>query len=303
MQGKSRSAPWKTQMDPDGARKLFAKVLADDEIKDGESKGLVLIIDSRILSNDAWNALRSDLETAKGLGALFKGGTKELKTGDKELDRFLDAFALTAKIQFWSPGTKHQYFPVHYEVIRQAVAAGAAAPQGTQGFMRVIKVMDNELSKKLKVGLKAQYYPAENAFVLFYNDDTTVVHESTHAIQDLFDLASDRRFIEADGYIAQGAAQHARGGKFPSQPAIMQKMAVAGPMVVDGKATQGNKDWIKAYNEVVAEVEKDRSLTQGEDPMGVMDMKEKTGPNEKDIMLAALKHIAGKPSSPPAKKP
>lgn len=293
----------KTTMDDAGARQLFAKVLDDDVIMDAESKGLVMIIDSGVLSKGAIKALSADLQTAKALNALVKGGVKELKTGDQELNQFYDAFALTAKIQFWSPGTKHQYLPVHYEVIRQAVVAGAAAPPGTKGFMRVFQVQDNQLSKKLKGGLKATYLWDDNVFLLFYGDKTVVVHESTHAIQDLFDLAADRRFIEADGYIAQGAAQYAQGGPFLSQAGIIQKMAVAAPLVIDGKATQGNKNWITAYNDVLAEVEKDRSLTQGQDPKGLVDMKEKSGPNEKDVMLAALKYIAGKPSSPPAKKP
>src|SRR4051794_34585312 len=83
----------KTTMDPAGVRKLFAKVLADDVIMDGESQGLVLIIDSGILSDDAKKALTDEMNKGKAVEALVKGGVKELKTGDQELNQFFDAFA------------------------------------------------------------------------------------------------------------------------------------------------------------------------------------------------------------------
>ena len=74
----------------------------------------------------------------------------------------------------------------------------------------------------------------------------TVVHEATHAIRDWRDVRTRTHFNEADAYIAANTTLDE-----PFDGALQTAAFRASRFVIERKAQPGNKDWQKAYENVV----------------------------------------------------
>jgi hypothetical protein len=92
-----------------------------------------------------------------------------------------------------------------------------------------------------------------NEFVDPIQRKVTIVHEVTHAIQDWEDVASLLHDEEADAHIAETVAHHSLQGTFPTSDRVLFKdeAAAAARFVIAKQADQSNKDWIKAYQDLV----------------------------------------------------
>lgn len=159
---------------------------------------------------------------------------------DDELTPIYHALAIGAHISFTSPGTKIAYAPHDYMATVQLIK---------QDKIMVFKAEMSDLT--IFTQKDGEYRSNLNMLIIYSKIDSdaftqTVVHESTHAIQDWRDVTTRRRFIEADGYIAGSTTVDE-----PFDGELQLAAFKASRFVNERKALSGNKDWQKAYENVV----------------------------------------------------
>ncbi|MGA2648535.1 MAG: hypothetical protein ABSF15_27955 [Candidatus Sulfotelmatobacter sp.] len=159
---------------------------------------------------------------------------------DDELSPINNALAIASHISFTSPGTKITYAPHDYMAIAQLVK------------QRKIMVFQAEMSD-LSMFTKndGEYRSDFNMLIIYRKLDSdaftaTVVHEATHAIRDWRDVRTRTHFNEADAYIAANTTLDE-----PFDGALQTAAFRASRFVIERKAQPGNKDWQKAYENVV----------------------------------------------------
>jgi hypothetical protein len=151
------------------------------------------------------------------------------------------SLATASKISFASPGTKINYAPHDYMAIADLIQR-----QKNNGF-------PGSDGRSIRPDQGCGEYLSDFNMIFVYDKldnlafASTIVHECTHAIQDWLDLAMQRRFAEADAYIAGSA----RLGTQQFEGDLSDAAFRAPRFVIDRKAQSGNKDWQKAYDQVV----------------------------------------------------
>src|SRR5262249_51469655 len=83
-----------------------------------------------------------------------------------------------------------------------------------------------------------------------------LVHEGTHIIQDWEDVTSLAHHNEADAFIAEGVSDLTLypDSRDPDDGDVEKTALAAAKMVIDKTAIDSNKDWQKAYKNVVTAV-------------------------------------------------
>jgi hypothetical protein len=165
------------------------------------------------------------------------------------------SLATASKISFASPGTKINYAPHDYMAIAELIQRQKIMVfQARMGDLFVLTEDDGEYRSDFNM-----------LFIYDKRDNVaftgTIVHECTHAIQDWLDIAMQRRFAEADAYIAGFAMLSTQQFAGDLSDAAFR----ASRFVIDRKAQSGNKDWQKAYDQVVKAY--DNSHTDGRELM------------------------------------
>jgi len=160
---------------------------------------------------------------------------------DDELVPIYRALAIAATFSFASPGTKVNYAPHHYVGIAELVK---------QHKINVYQAQMSDLG--VLTNVEGIYYSDRNMLIVYDKPGTAaftaiVVHETTHAVQDWLDVKTQRRFSEADAYIAQAATM--------DKPMFSGDLSAAAfsasRFILDRKAVVSNRDWNKAYDMVV----------------------------------------------------
>jgi hypothetical protein len=168
---------------------------------------------------------------------------------DDELSPITKALAIASNFSFTSPGTKIAYAPHHYMGIAQLIKKMEIAVfEAEMSDLSVLTKDDGEYRSNFNMLIVYQKLH-DDAF------SNTVVHETTHAIQDWLDKGAQRRFIEADAYIAGDATLDAPMfvGRFSDATFKASRFVIA------GKAMPSNKDWNRAYAEVVKAYDADHT--------------------------------------------
>jgi hypothetical protein len=104
------------------------------------------------------------------------------------------------RISFTSPGTTNKYMPNDYLTIADLIA------------LDTIAVFEFQASDLYKVAIDSAYYLTnKDAIFIFHRPQgasltLTVIHETTHAILNFRGVGAQRRFIEADAYLAGAMA-------------------------------------------------------------------------------------------------
>jgi hypothetical protein len=154
-----------------------------------------------------------------------------------------------SKITFKSPGTNISYAPSDYIAVGQLI------------INRDVKVFIS-----LTGGLStlandvAQYISNFNYFIIYGMEPRkrrlAIVHEATHVIQDWEDVTSLVHHNEADAFIAESVTDLALfpDSRDPDDSDLEKKALAAAKMVIDKTAIDSNKDWRRAYENVVTAV-------------------------------------------------
>lgn len=160
---------------------------------------------------------------------------------DDELRPIYRALAIAASFSFASPGTKVNYAPHHYVGI---------AELAKQRKINVYQAQMSDLG--VLTSIEGIYYSDRNILIVYDKPGTArftavVVHETTHAVQDWLDVKTQRRFSEADAYIAQAATMDT-----PMFSGDLSATAFrASRFILNRRALVSNKDWTDAYGKVV----------------------------------------------------
>jgi hypothetical protein len=287
MAGKKADA----RLDARGAGLIFRKAIDDHAISSKEAEALVLIIESGVLDDAARTQLLDELGGTDAENAVIKGTAHRLRSA-AELAGFNKALELKVVkgITFWSPGTFSHYRPIHYLAIQEMVAAGK---------IPVFEHQTANLNRYAHLGLGAYDYILHqfDFYQDFQDHLLLIVHEATHAIQDWRNFAAALKFIETDAFIAEAVVKiDLNLDWFPwTHPTKAAVDSDAVKLVLDGKAQNGNAAWKKAYDDVVASVSVEGEYQKIKDSM--IDMNEKSGPNQRDEMHKVLEALSkGKPS-------
>jgi hypothetical protein len=158
-----------------------------------------------------------------------------------ELLPISQSLATASKISFASPGTNINYAPHDYMAIAELIQR------------QKIMVFQAKMADLFVLTKDEGEYRSDFNMLFVYDKldniafTSTIVHECTHAIQDWLDIALQRRFAEADAYIAGFAMLGTQQFEGDLSTAAFR----ASRFVVDRKAQSGNKDWQKAYGQVV----------------------------------------------------
>jgi hypothetical protein len=177
---------------------------------------------------------------------------KPLVTAD-ELAPVHQALAIAASFSFSSPGTRLNYAPHHYVGISDLIK---------KSKISVFQAQMSDLGVLTKD--EGIYYSNSNILIVYDKLDNaaftaTVVHETTHAVQDWLDVRTQRRFSEADAYIAQAATMD----KLLFSGDLSGAAFRASRFILDRKAVVSNKAWNDAYSKVVKAY--DKTHTDGGD--------------------------------------
>jgi hypothetical protein len=152
---------------------------------------------------------------------------------------------------FRSPKSNVQYTPMDYLAVRKLIDDGKImCAQVKLGGLSALAPLDGE------------YYSDSNLLLVYSGQTPTeladsIIHEVTHAIQDLKDARAIVTHFEADAFIAGLVAT-----RLATNPADAPTDGIEGAayraagFVIDGKTGPANKDWLAAYDAVVAEVNK-----------------------------------------------
>jgi hypothetical protein len=316
--GKNVKLDPKEAIDNEGMYQLFKLVIDGDAITSDEAEALVLIIDSGVLTKKAQQFLIKVFTDSdnKYLGMVLTGAVELIAANDMEMKEFNQAIDTggPSAVTFYSPGTKISYNAGQYQAVKQLVNRG-----GKDGI-NLMRVVDHGLLERLgRYKDAAAFYSSSHNryyFLPSYSKQqikqwrlALLVHETTHAIQDWFDVVSVVKYIEADAYIAQGVSQLAQGAKLDPNYKLDPNdlgdvMVIAAQLVLKRKAPspsgpkQDWQTWKDTYDNVVAAVAKSPMYQSvADDPA---DMLQDEAQDEQKIFQALL-NAANNPQ--PAKKP
>ena len=159
---------------------------------------------------------------------------------------------LVSRVTFKSPGTKISYSPSDYVAVGQLI------------IRKEVTVMFSQsggLADHAREG--GSYFSSANIMILNHaiGRKITLVHEATHVIQDWKDVKSLVHHEEADAFIAESVARFSAFAKMPDESefdgSTVEGSALgAARLIVENKATESNRDWLHAYEKVVATVAK-----------------------------------------------
>ena len=152
---------------------------------------------------------------------------------------------VASRIRFKSPGTAITYAPYDYIAVGQLVLNKEVlvAVSKTSGLSEYATT-EGSYSSEFNIMRVNSATPA--ALKL------TVIHEATHVIQDWQDVSHQAKYHEADAFIAESLARTDMSD--PPEGALKSAAAAAAAMVVAKTATDDNKAWRKAYDDVVKQV-------------------------------------------------
>jgi hypothetical protein len=202
-----------------------------------QAEAIVALVQVTNFSQGGLDRLRFWVQFAEASIAL---DLRPLVSSD-ELSPIYKALAVASNFSFSSPGTNIAYAPHHYMGIAELIKeVKITVFQAEISDLRVLTKEDGE-------------YRSDFNMLIVYdklNDSAftqTIVHETTHAIQDWLDVKTQRRFAESDAYIAGAATQDKQ--MFAGQ--LSDASFKASRFVIDGKALPSNKGWLNAYDAVV----------------------------------------------------
>ena len=170
---------------------------------------------------------------------------------NEKLQPLADFFrnGVVSRIIFKSPGTSISYAPFDYIAVGQLIVN-----RDVQVFMS----RTGGLSSLGDVG--AEYSHEINCIMIYTMDprvrSRALVHEGTHIIQDWEDVTSLAHHNEADAFIAEGVSDLTLypDSRDPDDGDVEKTALAAAKMVIDKTAIDSNKDWQKAYKNVVTAV-------------------------------------------------
>lgn len=206
-------------------------------ITEKEAEAIVTLVRTTNFDKGGVDRLRYWVQLAQDSLAL---DLKALVTAD-ELAPIHQALAIAANFSFSSPGTKVNYAPHHYIGISELIK---------QSKINVFQAQMSDLG--VLTDDEGQYYSNFNILIVYDKLDNnafkaTVVHETTHSVQDWLDVRTQRRYSEADAYIAEAATMD----KLTFRGDLMAAAFRASRFILDRKAVVSNKDWNDAYGKVV----------------------------------------------------
>jgi hypothetical protein len=210
---------------------------ASAKITEKQAEAIVALVRETGLDTGALDRIRFWVNFAEKSLAL---DLQPLVSAD-ELLPINQSLATASKISFASPGTKINYAPHDYMAIAELIQRQKIMVfQARMADLFVLTKDDGEYLSDFNMIFV--YDKLDNlAFT------STIVHECTHAIQDWLDIAMQRRFAEADAYIAG----YAMLGTQQFEGDLSDAAFRASRFVIDRKAQSGNKDWQRAYDQVV----------------------------------------------------
>ena len=222
-------------------------------IYERQSAALMKLLGGAEFADAGLVELRVFVELADERLGLFRAGADPLITPD-ELKFINNAFGMgvIGRINFKSPKTGLAYGVGSFLAIQQLIA---------ESRIIVLQIRTSGLSTMMR-GIGR--YTSDANWLYMYDAGTpdaqtmTIVHEAAHAFQDWRDAKTIlHKHAEADAYIAGAVADHATGtGKQSLAGPIYDVAYKTARLVVDRQAVPSNADWIKGYDDVVAEVEK-----------------------------------------------
>jgi hypothetical protein len=226
---------------------IFAKAIDGKTITRKEAEALNEIIKRGRFASDVSDHLIRKIKSKKGKAALI-AGTEQWLFEDHELKPVRAALGMAnvRKICFHSPGTKLSYKPLYYQGVSNLIE---------DGDIYVFRMHASGLNKT--AGLGSGSYARKSNELRIYSGLSTkaftemVIHESTHAIQDLMDIRSQVKFVEADAYVAHAVTTRQLKRNLNKESDHPHNVAFHGAakLVWDGKAS-GQK-WKSAYGDVV----------------------------------------------------
>lgn len=154
---------------------------------------------------------------------------------------------VVSRVIFKSPGTNISYAPFDYIAVGQLI------------LNRDVTVFMSKTGGLSALADVAGVYWHEENFFMIYNMEPrerrlNIVHEGTHIIQDWQDVTSLAHHNEADAFIAQSVAELTLYPDAPETDDVSKTALLAAKMVIDKTAIDSNKDWQKAYKNVVTAV-------------------------------------------------
>jgi hypothetical protein len=194
--------------------------------------------------------IRARLTYYVRLAEEFGGIELEPLVGEAALAPVFEALSGPAilKIAFKSPKTGVYYMPIDYLSVRKLVEAGkVTCAEARVGGLSMLTQAQGE------------YHSGHNILVVYAglsqtDRAMTIVHEVTHLIQDFRDARGMVTHFEADAFIAGAMVEHVLLGRQEAGGAIYDAAFKAAKFVVDRKVGPGDKDWLAAYDAVVAAV-------------------------------------------------
>ena len=248
---------WKTRTKEDTSRRLTASDIdfiagpvfnPARRITEDEGKALVAVFEESLFTEEAGKRLTFYVERgrkAENLNMVPLTTEEELKHVHAALGN-----DVVGKILFKSPGTKITYAPFDYLGVRDLI-----------GRKHITVRLSKTGGLSRTAGAHGTY--ASNGNTLNLYDEgvepitrmLTVVHESTHVIQDWKDMRATIRAREADAFIAEAVAQHALRGELHLIDLDEDDMviATAAHFVRKRNTDENNKAWLDAY-EAVAKI-------------------------------------------------
>jgi len=152
-------------------------------------------------------------------------------------------------IIFKSPGTNISYAPFDYIAVGQLIVN------------RDVKVFVSHTGGLSTLADDVATYISNLNYFMIYGMDprkrrVAIVHEATHVIQDWEDVSSLAHHNEADAFIAEAVAELTLypDSRDPDDGDVEKTALAAAKMVIDKTAIDSNKDWQKAYRNVVTAV-------------------------------------------------
>jgi hypothetical protein len=226
-----------TPHDIDAIMSPLFKTRQSTQITERHAQAIVMLVQAAGLENGAIDRIRSYVELAeKNLSFEF-----DSLSSDSDLSPIYSALITAPRLPFTNPKTLVTYAPNDYLAIWELVRQKKILIIQTKlGGLDVLTKDDGE------------YYSDSNLLIIYDrpndpNRAKTIVHEATHAIQDWRDLRIQKRYAEADAYIADSATLRQQ----TSRGALEDAAFTASRLVINGTAQVGNQAWQQAYDDVV----------------------------------------------------
>lgn len=241
-------------VDIKGEELIIDPIMKSKKVTTKQAEAIKILYASGHLDDVAILALKLDMNTARKF--LPRKRLQEKKT-PLEWGRVIAALSMAnvAKIAFISPGSNFFYIPFYFSVIKELVRSGD------------ISVWDSEVDGLPELVGELGTYDTDSNFLILYPEATgiveqsTIVHEATHAIQDWLDVVLLTKHAEADAYICGAVVERVKGHK-TSNEIICNAAYEAAQYVMDGTCKLNNTKWTEAYGAVVSEIEQDNQYRQ-----------------------------------------